>query len=165
MHYKECHWKHGRLPSSHKANSLFVLQKSGYTGRLNARCAWTIDAAGMPRRTFPRPNPHGQPQVALTSHAIRLPPFVRNDNRSRSCPNGWAPFIWVYLGQRAGRPAQGRSQKRNIKHDRRGERQMPDPGRQHRERRAFRPQPNNLRVASGGLPMSRQNVYLRINRL
>ena len=53
----------------------------------------------------------------------------------------------------------------NIKHDRRGERQMPDPGRQHRERRAFRPQPNNLRVASGGLPMSRQNVYLRINRL
>ena len=33
----------------------------------------------------------------------------------------------------------------NIKHDRRGERQMPDPGRQHRGRRAFRPQPNNLR--------------------
>ena len=32
---------------------------------------------------------------------------------------------------------------RNIKHDRRGERQMPDPGRQHRGRRAFRPQPNN----------------------
>ena len=31
---------------------------------------------------------------------------------------------------------------RNIKHDRRGERQMPDPGRQHRGRRAFRPQPN-----------------------
>ena len=30
----------------------------------------------------------------------------------------------------------------NIKHDRRGERQMPDPGRQHRGRRAFRPQPN-----------------------
>ena len=27
----------------------------------------------------------------------------------------------------------------------RGERQMPDPGRQHRGRRAFRPQPNNLR--------------------
>lgn len=32
---------------------------------------------------------------------------------------------------------------RNIKHDRRGERQMPDPGRQHRGRRAFRPRPNN----------------------
>ena len=34
---------------------------------------------------------------------------------------------------------------RNIKHDRRGERQMPDPGRQHRGRRAFRPQPNKPR--------------------
>ena len=34
---------------------------------------------------------------------------------------------------------------RNSKHDRRGERQMPDPGRQHRGREAFRPQPNNLR--------------------
>ena len=31
----------------------------------------------------------------------------------------------------------------NSKHDRRGERQMPDPGRQHRGRQAFRPQPNN----------------------
>ena len=34
---------------------------------------------------------------------------------------------------------------RNIKHDRRGERQMPDPGRQHRGRRAFRTQLNELR--------------------
>ena len=34
---------------------------------------------------------------------------------------------------------------RNTKHDKRGERQMPDPGRQHRGRRAFRPQPNKLR--------------------
>ena len=34
---------------------------------------------------------------------------------------------------------------RNIKHDRRGERQMPDPGRQHRGREAFQPQPNEHR--------------------
>ena len=33
----------------------------------------------------------------------------------------------------------------NIKHDRRGERQMPDPGRQHRGREAFQPQPNEHR--------------------
>ena len=32
---------------------------------------------------------------------------------------------------------------RNIKHDRRGERQMPDPGRQHRGREAFQPKLNN----------------------
>ena len=32
---------------------------------------------------------------------------------------------------------------RNINHDRRDERQMPDHGRQRRGRRAFRPQPNN----------------------
>ena len=34
---------------------------------------------------------------------------------------------------------------RNTKHDRRGERQMPDPGRQHRGREAFQPQPNEHR--------------------
>lgn len=32
---------------------------------------------------------------------------------------------------------------RNTKHDKRGERQMPDHGRQHRGRQTFRPQPNN----------------------
>ena len=80
----------------------------------------------MARRAFPRPKPHGQPQAALTSRAVRLLSLVRNYNRSRPCPNGWVPFVWVHLGQRAVRPAQGRSQ--NTQHQTRQKRRTTDAG-------------------------------------
>lgn len=43
---------------------------------LNARCAWAIDAAGMARRAFPRPNPHSQPHATKRYRIVRerLPP-------------------------------------------------------------------------------------------
>ena len=42
------------------------------------------------------------------------------------CPNGWVPFIRVHLGQRAVRPAQGRSQ--NTQHQTRQKRRATDAG-------------------------------------
>ena len=42
------------------------------------------------------------------------------------CPNGWVPFTRVHLGQRVGRPAQGRSQ--NTQHQTRQKRRTTDAG-------------------------------------
>lgn len=40
----------------------------------------------------------------------RPPQFAQTALPQSPCPNGWAPFIRVHLGQRVVRPAQGRSQ-------------------------------------------------------
>ena len=77
------------------------------------------------------------------SATARLSPCRAIGSVSRPCPNGWVPFTQVHLGQRVESLRKVARRTRNSKHDRRGERQMPGPGRQHRRRRAFRPQPNN----------------------
>lgn len=43
-------------------------------------------------------------------HAAHLSPRCTIGSFSRPCSNGWIPFTRVHLGQRAGRPTQGRSQ-------------------------------------------------------
>ena len=76
--------------------------------------------------------------------AARLSPCRTITSFNRPRPNGWVPFTRVYLGQRAEKNLRKATRRtRNTKHDKRGERQMPDPGRQHRGREAFQPQPNN----------------------
>ena len=64
--------------------------------------------------------------VLAHTFAVRLLPLSRIANRNRPCPNGWVPFIRVHLGQRAGRPAQGRSQ--NTQHQTRQKRRTTDAG-------------------------------------
>ena len=55
-----------------------------------------------------------------------LSPCRAIDSFSRQCPSGWVPFTWVHLGQRAGRPAQGRSQ--NTQQQTRQKRRTTDAG-------------------------------------
>lgn len=76
--------------------------------------------------------------------AARLSPCRTITSFNRPRPNEWVPFTRVHLGQRAEKNLRKATRRtRNTKHDKRGERQMPDPGRQHRGREAFQPQPNN----------------------
>ena len=81
---------------------------------------------------------------------FRTPPLVhpslpRKPSRNVRVPTDGYHLSGCTWGNGPAGPRKVARRTRNIKHDRRGERQMPDPGRQHRGRRAFRPQPNNLR--------------------
>ena len=120
----------------------------------------------MARRAFPRPKPHGQPQAALTSRAVRLLSLVRNYNRSRPCPTDGYHLPGCIWGNGPAGPRKVARRTRNSKHDRRGERQMPDPGRQHRVRRTFRPQPNNPvpRQAPAWAPFTFQGLSCQLRR-
>lgn len=58
--------------------------------------------------------------------AARLSPCRTITSFNKPRPNGWEPFIRVHLGQRAGRPAQGRPQ--NTQHQTRQKRRTTDAG-------------------------------------
>ena len=60
------------------------------------------------------------------SATARLSPCRAIGSFGRPCPNGWVPFTRVHLGQRAGRPAQGRSH--NTQHQTRQKRRTTDAG-------------------------------------
>ena len=58
--------------------------------------------------------------------AARLSPCRTITSFNRPRPNGWVPFTRVHLGQRASRPAQGRSH--NTQHQTRQKRRTTDAG-------------------------------------
>lgn len=82
--------------------------------------------------------------------AFRTPPLIhpslpKQPSRDVHVPTDGYHLPGCTWGNGPAGPRKVARRTRNIKHDRRGERQMPDPGRQHRGRRAFRPQPNESR--------------------
>ena len=90
-----------------------------------------------------------QKPILTNSNSARiLVPFVCSHSSEMTTTAGHVPTDGYHLsgctwGNGPSGPRKVARRTRNTKHDRRGERQMPDPGRQHRGRRAFRPQPNN----------------------
>ena len=81
---------------------------------------------------------------------FRTPPLVhpslpRKPSRNVRVPTDGYHLSGCTWGNGPAGPRKVARRTRNIKHDRRGERQMPDPGRQHRGREAFQPQPNEHR--------------------
>ena len=64
--------------------------------------------------------------IAFRTQPLIHPSLPRKPSRNRPCPNGWVPFIRVHLGQRASRPAQGRSH--NTQHQTRQKRRTTDAG-------------------------------------
>ena len=80
--------------------------------------------------------------------AFRTPPLIhpslpKQPSRDVHVPTDGYHLPGCTWGNGPAGPRKVTRRTRNSKHERRGERQMPDPGRQYRERRAFRLQPNN----------------------
>ena len=72
-----------------------------------------------------------EPVLTNSNPARILAPFVcfRSSeiaNRNRPCPSGWVPLTRVHLGQRTGRPAEGRSH--NTQHQTRQKKRTTDAG-------------------------------------
>ena len=89
-----------------------------------------------------------EPVLTNSNPARILAPFVCSRSAESPTATGHAPAGGYHLpgctwGNGPAGPRKVARRTRNIKHDKRGERQMPDPGRQHRGREAFQPKLNN----------------------
>ena len=88
--------------------------------------------------------------VVRAGDAFRTPPLIhpslpKQPSRDVHVPTDGYHLPGCTWGNGPAGPRKVARITHNIKHDRRGERQMPDPGRQHRGREAFQPQPNEHR--------------------